>query len=61
MDLAKNKDKLFIPFKRFREDIPGLGIGLHIIKTLIEKNGGKITAESEPGEGTEFSVYLKEY
>jgi signal transduction histidine kinase len=35
MDLAKNKDKLFMPFKRFREDIPGLGIGLHIIKTLI--------------------------
>lgn len=61
MDLAKNKDKLFMPFKRFRKDIPGLGIGLHIIKTLIEKNGGKITVESEAGKGTEFKVYLKEF
>jgi signal transduction histidine kinase len=61
MDVVKNKDKLFMPFKRFRKDIPGLGIGLHIIKTLIEKNGGKITVESEVGKGTEFRVYLKEF
>jgi two-component system CheB/CheR fusion protein len=61
MNLTKNKDKLFVPFKRFRKDIPGLGIGLHIIKTLIEKNGGKITVESEAGKGTEFKVYLKEF
>ena len=61
MDLEKNKNNLFIPFKRFKQDIPGLGIGLHIIKIIIEKNGGKIDVESEVDKGTEFKVYLKEF
>ncbi len=62
IDLDKNKDKLFIPFSRITsKKTEGTGIGLYIIKTIIEKNGGYIDVESTPGEGTTFFCYLKEY
>lgn len=61
MDLHKNGARLFTPFTRFNNEQEGKGIGLYIIKKMIEKNGGKIEVESEPGEGTGFTIYLKEY
>lgn len=36
----------------------GLGIGLTIVKSLVELHGGRIDVESEEGEGTEFTVTL---
>jgi signal transduction histidine kinase len=36
----------------------GLGLGLSITKLLIEAQGGKIWAESMPGEGSTFSFFL---
>ncbi|MEI7527323.1 MAG: PAS domain S-box protein [Elusimicrobiota bacterium] len=36
----------------------GEGIGLHMVKLMIEKNGGGITVDSKEGEGTVFSVRL---
>ncbi|NND96763.1 MAG: PAS domain S-box protein [Pirellulaceae bacterium] len=36
----------------------GMGLGLAISKTIVEKNGGELTVESELGEGTTFSVAL---
>ena len=37
-----------------------VGIGLSLAKTIIEKDNGYITVESEIGEGTKFSIrYLK--
>ncbi|HZK23909.1 MAG TPA: ATP-binding protein [Oscillospiraceae bacterium] len=36
----------------------GSGIGLAIVKELVEAMGGRVTVESEPGEGSSFSVYL---
>lgn len=61
IDMERHKDRLFLPFKRFTTKAEGKGIGLNIIKTMIEKNGGKIEVESELGVGTTFYVYLKEY
>ena len=61
MDLNRYGSNLFKPFKRFTNKAEGKGIGLHIIKTMIEKNGGKIEVESAPGEGTRFICTLKEY
>lgn len=61
MDLERYGKNLFKPFKRFTTRAEGKGIGLHIIKSMMEKNGGKIEVESTPGEGTTFKCYLKTY
>lgn len=59
MDLKKIGDKLYKPFKRFSSQAEGTGVGLHLIKSMIEKNGGHISVQSQPGQGTVFSIYLK--
>jgi PAS domain S-box-containing protein len=61
IDLKRYQDKLFLPFKRFSNQAEGKGIGLSIIKTIIEKNGGRIEVESTPDSGTTFKVFLKAY
>ena len=37
---------------------PGLGIGLTLVRNLLELHGGTIAVESEPGRGSEFAVRL---
>jgi len=61
MDLSKYGQRMFSPFVRFTNKQDGKGIGLYIIKKMIEKNGGTIEVKSEPGKGTQFTLYLKEY
>ncbi|CAN5425083.1 hypothetical protein BH23BAC1_BH23BAC1_35390 [soil metagenome] len=52
------KDKLFIMFKRLHDHVEGTGIGLYIVKRIIENTGGKIEVESEIGNGSEFKIYF---
>ncbi len=61
IDLERHQDKLFQPFKRFTSHADGKGLGLHILKSLVEKNGGHIEIESQLDDGTSFLVYLAEY
>ncbi len=61
IDLEKFGDKLFSPFVRLTERNDGKGIGLYIIKSMVEKNGGRVAVESMPGKGTTFIFYLNEY
>lgn len=61
MDLTRNGGDLFKPFRRLTQQKTGTGIGLHLIKKMIEKNGGTIEAESALDQGTTFYCRLKEY
>ncbi|HEV8329390.1 MAG TPA: ATP-binding protein [Nitrospiraceae bacterium] len=50
-------DQIFDPFfrvKQVRSGIKGLGLGLSIVRTLVELQGGTIAARSEPGQGAEL-------
>jgi len=51
--------KLFTMFKRFHDHVEGSGIGLYMIKRIVENNGGQIEVESQEGEGTVFKVFFK--
>ena len=56
----KNADKIFRIFQRLHDqsDYSGTGIGLSIVKKVIEKHHGYITVSSQPGIGSVFNVYL---
>jgi signal transduction histidine kinase len=50
----KDAERIFNMFERLqpRSAYPGSGIGLALVKRIIERNGGHIHAESKPGVGT---------
>ncbi len=53
--------RLFTPFVRLRNhtSVPGSGLGLYFARRLVEQQGGRIWAESTPGQGTTFYVQLR--
>lgn len=53
----ENIDKIFNAFFTTRPQ-RGTGLGLSISATLMARYGGRITAQSEPGKGSTFSVWL---
>ncbi|MBI4394593.1 MAG: HAMP domain-containing histidine kinase [Candidatus Omnitrophica bacterium] len=47
---------IFEPFYTGRADKGGVGFGLYIVKQLVERNGGRISVESQYGVGTTFTL-----
>jgi|GEM_PF-1378515 len=55
----KNHEKIFTEFYRTHDsDVDGTGIGLAIVKKVVEKHGGNISLSSEPGNGSTFFFSL---
>jgi signal transduction histidine kinase len=59
---AEGAARAFEPF--FREDVSrdrrtgGVGLGLSIVRTIVEAHGGRVSAESAPGRGTKIAIVL---
>lgn len=60
---AEDLPHLFTPFFRTdrsrQRETGGVGLGLALVKRVVETHGGTVTVSSQPGQGTVFTVFLK--
>ncbi len=57
--IAEDKlDLIFTQFTRIGKNVEGTGIGLYLVKSMVDNSEGKIVVNSKLGKGSEFIVYL---
>jgi two-component system phosphate regulon sensor histidine kinase PhoR len=55
---ADSLDSVFLKYRRANSSTEGNGIGLFLVKSILENSGGKVIVESELGIGSTFKVFL---
>ena len=59
IDIQKHGNDMFNMFRRLHDHVPGSGLGLYVVRRILERNGGTISVESELGVGTTFILFFK--
>jgi DNA-binding response OmpR family regulator len=54
----EDRKRIFDPFFQAQDNKPGTGIGLNIVKNIVDLHHGKINVESEVGKGSTFTIVL---
>lgn len=55
----EERERIFEMYHRLHLHIEGTGVGLGIVKKIVENAGGKVEVDSQMGEGSLFKIYLK--
>ncbi|MGI8637539.1 MAG: sensor histidine kinase, partial [Segetibacter sp.] len=56
---ARDIQRVFGIYNRLDQTTEGQGVGLYLVKKLVDATGGKVEVESEPGKGSIFTIFLK--
>jgi signal transduction histidine kinase len=56
----KDLERIFLRFERavLAKEVSGMGLGLHIVREIVERHGGEVSVTSEEGIGSRFTVRL---
>jgi len=57
-DASAFAEHIFLPNTRLSDEVEGKGIGLHLVREMLERMGGCIRVESDPGAGSSFILQL---
>ncbi|RYD92118.1 MAG: HAMP domain-containing histidine kinase, partial [Sphingobacteriales bacterium] len=60
INISKHGENIFGLYKRFHTSVAGKGMGLFMVKTQVEKLGGKISVKSIENEETEFKIIFEQ-
>ena len=60
-DDTKGQDMVTGLFTRLHTHVEGLGVGMYIVKSIVNSHGGKVEISSKPNEGAVFKIHLNRY